>query len=70
MVETLIPDFDAKEEHMHTLAKSNPLVIAQNMETVKRLTHVVRDKRAGYEKTLKALDFYKKITPISTRKLL
>ncbi len=63
MVETLIPDFDAYEEHMHTLAKSNPLVIAQNMETVKRLTHVVRDKRAGYEKTLKALDFYKKNYP-------
>jgi lipoic acid synthetase len=63
MVETLIPDFDADETHMHTLAKSSPLVIAQNMETVKRLTHVVRDKRAGYEKTLKALDFYKKNYP-------
>lgn len=63
MVETLIPDFDSIEEHMHTLAKSKPLVIAQNMETVKRLTHSVRDKRAGYEKTLKALDFYKKNYP-------
>lgn len=63
MVETLIPDFDSLEEHMHTLAKSRPLVIAQNMETVKRLTHVVRDRRAGYEKTLKALDFYKKNYP-------
>lgn len=63
MVETLIPDFDSVEEHMHTLAKSYPLVIAQNMETVKRLTHIVRDRRAGYEKTLKALDFYKKNYP-------
>jgi lipoyl synthase len=63
MVETLIPDFDSIEEHMHTLAKSKPLVIAQNMETVKRLTHSVRDKRAGYDKTLKALDFYKKNYP-------
>ncbi|MFI5390493.1 MAG: lipoyl synthase [Bacteriovoracales bacterium] len=63
MVETLIPDFDADEAHMHTLAKSKPLVIAQNMETVKRLTHQVRDKRAGYEKTLKALEFYKKNYP-------
>lgn len=63
MVETLIPDFDSIEEHMHTLAKSKPLVIAQNMETVKRLTRSVRDKRAGYEKTLKALDFYKKNYP-------
>jgi lipoyl synthase len=63
MLETLIPDFDSIEEHMHTLAKSRPLVIAQNLETVKRLTHTVRDKRAGYEKTLKALDFYKKNYP-------
>jgi lipoyl synthase len=66
--EVLIPDFNAVEEHMHTLAKSNPFVIAQNVETVKRLTHVVRDKRAGYEQTLKCLDFYKKNYPhISTK---
>ncbi|MGB0452890.1 MAG: lipoyl synthase [Bacteriovoracaceae bacterium] len=58
-VEVLIPDFNAEEEAMHTMAKSNPFVIAQNIETVKRLTHPVRDRRAGYEKTLKALKFYR-----------
>jgi len=58
-VEVLIPDFQCVPEHMHTLAKSNPFVIAQNIETVKRLTHPVRDRRAGYEKTLEALKFYK-----------
>lgn len=57
-VEVLIPDFNAVEEHMKTLADANPFVIAQNIETVKRLTHPVRDRRAGYEKTLKALKFY------------
>ena len=57
LVEVLIPDFDAEPEHMHTLAKSNPFVIAQNIETVKRLTRRVRDPRAGYEKTLQCLDF-------------
>jgi lipoic acid synthetase len=57
-VEVLIPDFNCVEEHMHTLAKSNPFVIAQNVETVKRLTHPVRDRRAGYEQTLNALKFY------------
>src|SRR5690606_24087062 len=67
-VEVLIPDFHAVDEHMHTLATSNPFVIAQNMETVKRLTHPVRDRRATYENTLKALDFYKKNYPhISTK---
>lgn len=58
-VEVLIPDFGVAEERMHTLARSNPFVIAQNIETVKRLTHPVRDPRAGYEKTLECLKFYK-----------
>lgn len=58
-VEVLIPDFAGDEERMHKLAKSNPFVIAQNLETVKRLTHPVRDPRAGYEKTLNCLQFYK-----------
>lgn len=58
-VEVLIPDFAGVEERMHTLAKSNPFVIAQNIETVRRLTHPVRDPRAGYEKTLGCLTFYK-----------
>lgn len=68
IVEVLIPDFLGIEEHMHTLAKSNPFVIAQNLETVKRLTHPVRDRRASYETTLKCLDFYKKNYPHITTK--
>lgn len=70
-VEVLIPDFAVVEEHMHTLAKSNPFVIAQNLETVKRLTHPVRDRRAGYDKTLNALKFYKDNYPdIATKSSL
>lgn len=57
-VEVLIPDFDAREEHMRTLAESKPFVIAQNLETVESLTSKVRDRRAGYKKTLDALKFY------------
>ncbi len=58
-VEVLIPDFAGDETRMHHLAKSAPFVIAQNIETVRRLTHPVRDIRAGYEKTLDCLKFYK-----------
>jgi len=58
IVEVLIPDFNGVSEHMHTLAKSNPFVIAQNVETVKRLTHPVRDRRASYETTLQCLNFF------------
>ncbi len=59
-VETLVPDFGADEDRMRTLAASRPYVVAQNMETVRRLTHPVRDVRAGYGITLDCLDFYKK----------
>lgn len=68
IVEVLIPDFSGIEEHMHTLATSNPFVIAQNIETVKRLTHPVRDRRASYETTLACLEFYKKNYPHITTK--
>jgi lipoyl synthase len=58
-IEVLIPDFAGDESRMRTLAEANPYVIAQNIETVKRLTHPVRDIRAGYDKTLNCLKFYK-----------
>lgn len=67
-VEVLIPDFKAREDLMHIFAKSDPFVIAQNVETVKRLTHKVRDKRAGYEQTLNCLKFYKTHYPHITTK--
>lgn len=70
-VEVLIPDFAVEAQHMHTLAKSEPFVIAQNLETVKRLTSQVRDRRAGYENTLNALKFYNEEYPhIATKSSL
>jgi lipoic acid synthetase len=68
IIEVLIPDFLGDKTHMKTLAESNPFVIAQNLETVKRLTHPVRDRRASYETTLECLDFYKKNFPHITTK--
>lgn len=58
-VEVLIPDFGGDEARMRILGDSNPYVIAQNIETVRRLTHPVRDIRAGYDKTMNCLKFYK-----------
>ena len=37
---------------MRTVVDSGLEVFAQNIETVRRLTHPVRDPRAGYEQTL------------------
>jgi lipoyl synthase len=38
-------------------------VFAQNLETVRRLTHPVRDARAGYEQTLAVLAHAKQHRP-------
>jgi len=59
-IEALTPDFQGREKDIETIVNSRLDVFAQNVETVKRLTHEVRDKRAGYEQTLKVLDYAKK----------
>ena len=60
-VETLVPDFGGDQNRMRVLAASRPYVVAQNLETVRRLTHPVRDVRAGYTTTLDCLEFYKSL---------
>lgn len=54
-VEALTPDFGGVEEHVETVLDSGLEVFAQNVETVRRLTHPVRDPRAGYETTIEVL---------------
>jgi lipoic acid synthetase len=62
-IEALTPDFQGSERDVALLLDSGVDVFAQNVETVKRLTHPVRDNRAGYEQTLKVLAFAKKYRP-------
>ena len=61
MVETLVPDFGGREDSIRTIVESGVDVFAQNLETVKRLTHPVRDHRAGYELSLEVLAKAKEI---------
>lgn len=63
LVETLIPDFSGKEAPLRTVLEANPDVVAQNIETVERLTHPVRDPRAGYQQTLTLLKRVKSWRP-------
>ena len=46
-----------------TVVDSGLEVFAQNVETVRRLTHPVRDPRAGYEQTLRVLAHAKRRRP-------
>ncbi len=54
-VEALTPDFQGNLESVYAVIDSGVEVYAQNLETVRRLTHPVRDSRAGYEQTLRVL---------------
>ncbi|WLD59008.1 lipoyl synthase [Salinispirillum sp. LH 10-3-1] len=63
VVEALTPDFDGVEAHIERVVDSGLEVFAQNVETVRRLTHPVRDIRAGYDKTLQVLAHAKKHRP-------
>lgn len=62
-VEALTPDFQGKLADVETVVASGLEVFAQNVETVRRLTHPVRDPRASYEQTLKVLAHAKQFRP-------
>ena len=60
-VEALTPDFKGLFSSIETLVNCGLEVFAQNIETVERLTHPVRDIRAGYQQTLDVLAESKRI---------
>jgi lipoic acid synthetase len=62
-VEALTPDFQGKLADVETVVASGLDVFAQNVETVRRLTHPVRDPRASYEQTLSVLRHAKRFRP-------
>jgi lipoic acid synthetase len=55
-METLIPDFDGKTEQIQKIIDAGPDVISHNIETVKRLTPIIRTK-AKYERSLAVLKY-------------
>src|SRR6202167_1544475 len=62
-VEALTPDFQGVLRDVDTVVDAGPQVFAQNIETVQRLTHPVRDARAGYRQTLAVLAHAKRHRP-------
>lgn len=68
LVEVLTPDFRGDPEAVRTVGRAAPDVFANNVETVRRLTSVVRDQRAGYDQTLAVLARMKQEFPAVTTK--
>ncbi len=57
-METLIPDFQGKENLLDIIIKEKPEVVSHNLETVRRLTKQVR-KQAKYDRSLEVLKYLK-----------
>jgi lipoic acid synthetase len=62
-VEALTPDFQGVQRDVRTVLDSGLDVFAQNVETVERLTHPVRDPRAGYAQSMEVLRAAKEYIP-------
>jgi lipoic acid synthetase len=62
-VEALTPDFQGDLAAVESVVSSGLQVFAQNVETVQRLTHPVRDPRAGYRQTIDVLAHAKQFMP-------
>ncbi len=67
-VEALIPDFRGDKKLVKRVIDAKPDVLAHNIETVKRLSSVIRDPRAGYEQSLSILSYIKEENPYMTTK--
>lgn len=57
-LETLIPDFQGREDLLDRIIEVAPEVVSHNMETVRRLTREVRIQ-AKYDRSLEALKYLK-----------
>jgi lipoyl synthase len=55
-MEALIPDFDGKPENIQKIIDASPEVISHNIETVRRLTPLIRT-RAKYEISLNVVKY-------------
>jgi lipoic acid synthetase len=67
VVEVLTPDFHGRDENLRTVIEANPHIFNHNLETVERLTPMVRS-RAKYRLSLNVLARVKEIAPAMTTK--
>ena len=67
VIEVLTPDFNGRAESLRTVAEARPNVFNHNLETVERLTPLVRS-RAKYRLSLQVLREFKEIAPDLTTK--
>ena len=67
IIEVLVPDFNGKDDSLRTVLEAAPHIFNHNLETVERLTPVVRS-RAKYKLSLEFLRRAKELSPDITTK--
>jgi len=67
IIEVLVPDFNGKDDSLRTVLEAAPHIFNHNLETVERLTPVVRS-RAKYKLSLEFLARAKELRPDITTK--
>ena len=67
VIEVLVPDFHAEESAIQTVLDAGPEIYNHNMETVERLTPLVRS-RAKYRTSLQVLRRAKELSPKTVTK--
>jgi lipoic acid synthetase len=61
IIEPLIPDFHGNRHAIENVANAGPEVISHNIETIARLSPLIRDARATYKQSLRVLKMIKDI---------
>lgn len=62
-VEALIPDFSGSAQSIRSVLDAGPDVVGHNLETVRRLTPMIRDRRSGYGLSLDVLAVIRERSP-------
>ncbi len=67
-VEVLTPDFKGQTDSIDRVCEAKPHIYNHNLETVRRLTPLVRSPNANYDQSLELLAYVKKNYPMITTK--
>lgn len=62
IVEVLMPDFGGSHESLDRMVATKAGVFGHNLETVRRLSPQLRDRRAGYEQSLDVLRYLAEVS--------
>jgi len=62
IVEVLIPDFGGRHESLDLMVATKAEVFGHNLETVRRLSPNLRDRRAGYDQSLDVLGYLSEVS--------